>query len=111
MWGPATAATAFRYYSTYRDGGKGWTIEIPELDFPGAQGRTNRAIGGAVSVKELDNAARDLATVWLDVDAAAVAVAVRIVIPDEVQHLWNDGAAAAALGVSRQQSGCSRPPE
>ncbi|QNE46136.1 hypothetical protein F1C58_03895 [Glaciihabitans sp. INWT7] len=78
----------------YRDGGKWWTIEIPELDTPGPEGKTNRAIGGAVSLRELETAARDLAAVWLDVDVNDVAVTVRIVIPAEVQKLWDDGSAA-----------------
>jgi hypothetical protein len=80
----------------YRDGGKWWTIEIPELTSETPDGKTIVAIGGAVSLKELDTAARDLAAVWLDVDENTLEVHVTIDVPEEVRQLWDDGAHAEA---------------
>lgn len=80
----------------YRDAGRWWTIEIPELTQPGPGGTTIRAIGGAVTVKDIDQAARDLAAVWLDVDSSAVMVSVTVEIPGEIRALWDDGAKAEA---------------
>ena len=80
----------------YRDTGKWWTIEIPELTQPGPNGTTIVAIGGAVTVKSIPSEARDLAAVWLDVDPSEVDVDVTVEVPDEVRQMWEDGAAAEA---------------
>lgn len=64
----------------FRDGGRWWTIEIPELTSPGPNGSTVTAVGGAVSTRGLAEAARDLAAVFLDVEPDEVDV--RVVVDD-----------------------------
>ncbi|HEY0260395.1 MAG TPA: XRE family transcriptional regulator [Lacisediminihabitans sp.] len=80
----------------YRDGGKWWTIEIPELMSDGPEGRGMHAVGGAVSVKDLQEAATDLAAVWLDADQNTLDVRVTLDTPEAVRRLWNEGATAEA---------------
>ncbi|MCJ0700259.1 hypothetical protein FRIG_03770 [Frigoribacterium faeni] len=93
----------------YRDTGKWWTIEIPELTQPGPNGTTIVAIGGAVTVKSIPSEARDLAAVWLDVDPSEVDVDVTVEVPDEVRQMWEDGAAAeAAARVAVQRAAALR---
>lgn len=76
----------------YRDAGKWWTIEIPELTSPGPDGSTITAIGGAVSTRGIHAAARDLAAVWLDVDPGTIEVAVTVEVPENVRQVWIEGA-------------------
>ncbi|WP_054146474.1 hypothetical protein [Frigoribacterium sp. RIT-PI-h] len=80
----------------YRDTGKWWTIEIPELTQPGPNGSTIVAVGGAVTVKSIASEARDLAAVWLDVDPDEIDVQVTVEVPDEVRQMWDDGVVAEA---------------
>lgn len=80
----------------YRDTGKWWTIEIPELTQPGPNGTTTTAVGGAVTVKSIPAATRELAAAWLDVDPEAIDVEVTVEIPDDVRQMWEDGATAEA---------------
>jgi hypothetical protein len=80
----------------YRDTGKWWTIEIPELTQPGPNGSTIVAVGGAVTVKSIPTEAHDLAAVWLDVDPSEVDVQVTVEVPDHVRQMWDDGVAAEA---------------
>lgn len=80
----------------YRDTGKWWTIEIPELTQPGPGGKTITAVGGAVTVKSIPAEARDLAAVWLDVEPTEIHVQVTVEVPDEVRQMWEDGGAAEA---------------
>jgi DNA-directed RNA polymerase specialized sigma subunit len=72
----------------YRDAGKCWTIEIPELTSTGPNGSTIIAIGGAVALKDVDQAARDLAAVWLDVDEDEIAVEVTVELPEAAATMW-----------------------
>lgn len=78
----------------YRDTGKWWTIEIPELTQPGPNGSTIVAVGGAVTVKNTTSEARALAAVWLDVAQSEIDVQVTVYVPDEVRQMWDDGVAA-----------------
>lgn len=78
----------------YRDVGKWWTIEIPALTQPGPNGKTITAIGGAVTVKDLDQAARDLVAGWLDVEPDTVKVHVTVEVPAAIRELWDDGVKA-----------------
>ncbi len=71
----------------YRDAGKWWTIEIPELTSTGPNGSTIVAIGGAVALKDVDQAARDLSAVWLDVDDEIV-VEVTVELPEAAAAMW-----------------------
>jgi len=80
----------------YRDAGKWWTIEIPELTQPGPNGTTTTAVGGAVTVKSIPAAAHELAATWLDVDARDIEVELTVEIPDKIRQMWEDGAAAEA---------------
>ena len=80
----------------YRDTGKWWTIEIPELTQPGPNGSTIVAVGGAVTVKSIASEARDLAAVWIDIDPNEIDVQVTVEVPDEVRQMWDDGVAAEA---------------
>lgn len=63
----------------YRDG-RWWTLSIPELNGPSSAGANIRivAMGQARTVSQLDNAAREVAALWLDVDETEIKV--RVVI-------------------------------
>jgi hypothetical protein len=80
----------------YRETGRWWTIEIPELTQPGPSGSTIVAVGGAVTVKSIPSEARDLAASWLEVDPDEVDVQVTVEVPDPVRQMWDDGVAAEA---------------
>ena len=80
----------------YRDAGKWWTIKIPELTQSGPNGTTTTAVGGAVTVKSIPAAARELAAVWLDVDPKEIDIEVTVEIPDKIRQMWEDGATAEA---------------
>ena len=95
----------------YRDAGKWWTIEIPELTSTGPNGSTIVAIGGAVALKDVDQAARDLAAVWLDVDDDEITVEVTVELPEAAATMWAEAneneehsreAAAAAARLRRE---------
>ena len=91
-----TKAPRVLHARAYRDAGKWWTIEIPELTQPGPGGTTIVAVGGAVTVKSIPSEARDLAAVWLDLDPSEVTVEVTVEVPDEVRQMWDEGATAEA---------------
>jgi len=78
----------------HREGGRWWTITIPELTQPGPDGTTVTAVGAAVSASSLASEARDLAAAWLDVDPGALQVQVEVEVPAEVRRLWDEGARA-----------------
>ena len=80
----------------YRDAGKRWTIEIPELTQPGPNGSTIVAVGCAVTVKSILSESSDLAASWLEVDPDEVDVQVAVEVPDHVRQMWDDGVAAEA---------------
>ena len=80
----------------YRDKGRWWTFEIPELTQPGPDGSTIVAVGGAVTVKRIPAEARDLAAAWLDIDPNEIDVQVTVEVPNDVRQMWDDGAAAEA---------------
>lgn len=64
----------------YRDG-NWWTFEIPELSTT-INGTPTVAMGQARTIAEIDQAALDVAALWLDVDEDSVAVNVTIVEAD-----------------------------
>lgn len=82
----------------FREEGGWWTIEIPELTSPGPNGTTISATGGAVTPRGIEQAARELAAVWLDVTEEDVDINVTISIPEAITHLWTEGARAEADG-------------
>ncbi|PPG86104.1 hypothetical protein [Rathayibacter rathayi] len=86
-----TTTTTVRHLAAraYRDG-KIWTIEIPELTSPSPSGAEVIAVGASINLAGIDEAARDLAAVWLDVDESAVQVAVTIEMPAEALQLWSE---------------------
>lgn len=61
----------------YLDGDGSWTIKIPELSSPAPNGAIIVATGSATSVDGVDQAAHELAAVWLDVEIADVDVRVK----------------------------------
>jgi DNA-directed RNA polymerase specialized sigma24 family protein len=75
--------------TAYRDG-KWWTFEIPELSNPApVAGERIVAMGQARKIEELDQAAREVAALWLDV-------------PEDAAQLWTnatDSEAAAREAV------------
>lgn len=77
----AYAATA------YRDG-KWWTFEIPALSSPSPSGGRIVAMGQARSVAELDQAAREVAALWLNIDERDVTVTVTVKLPENAARLW-----------------------
>ncbi|WP_308465642.1 antitoxin HicB [Rathayibacter soli] len=58
--------------------GRWWFIDIPELG-TGGQAR---------SVREIDSAAAEIASLWLDVDTSDVQVNVTIRVPADAQAAW-----------------------
>lgn len=100
----STTSPRVLHARAYRDTGKWWTIEIPELAQPGPNGSTIVAVGGAVTVKSIPTEARDLAAVWLDVDPSEVDVQVTVEVPDEVRQMWEDAVAAEAEARKAVQS-------
>lgn len=92
----ATATPRVIHARAYRDVGKWWTIEIPELTQPGPNGTTIVAVGGAVTVKSIPGEARDLAASWLDIEPGDIDVQVTVEVPDEVRQMWEAGTAAEA---------------
>jgi len=81
--------TARRVYEAiaYRDG-KWWTFEIPELSNPSPSGETIVAMGQARRVVDLDQIAREVAALWLDLDEDDVEVKVTLTPPGNVAALW-----------------------
>lgn len=63
--------------SAYLDEDGSWTIKIPELSSPAPSGAIIVATGSATSVDEVDQAAHELAAVWLDLEIADVDVRVK----------------------------------
>ena len=63
--------------SAYLDEDGSWTIKIPELSSPAPNGAVIVATGSATSVDGVDQAAHELAAVWLDVEIADVDVRVK----------------------------------
>lgn len=86
----------------YRDEDGWWTIKIPELTSPGPNGKTITATGSATTWRKVQRAAEELATAWLDVDDAAVTVAVDVVIPEDIAQLWKDGTEAEEAAREQQ---------
>lgn len=83
-----TAARVSTYDAVaYRDG-KWWTFEIGELNAPSPSGKRIVAMGQARTVAELDQAAREVAALWLDVEESDVAVTVTVKLPEDVARLW-----------------------
>jgi len=82
----------------YREDGGWWTVEVPELTSPGPGGSTITATGGAVTVRGIDQAARELVAVWLDVEEVDVIVNVTVEVPEDVLRLWQRGAATETEG-------------
>lgn len=82
----------------YREEGGWWTVEVPELTAVGPAGNTITARGGAVTARGIDQAARELVAVWLDVDEADVEVDVRVEVPEDVIRLWQEGAETERQG-------------
>ena len=58
--------------------GKWWFIQIPELD----------TVGQARRISEINDAAHEVAALWLNVDPSEVEVSVTVLIPDDVRSLW-----------------------
>ena len=77
--------TARRLYeaTAYRDG-KWWTFEIPELSNPSPSGVPIVAMGQARTVADLDQVAREVAALWLDVEEDDIDVNVSVTPPDDV---------------------------
>ena len=65
--------------ATARRDGRWWFIEIPELD----------TVGQARTVSDIDDVAREVAALWLDVDPSAIEVDVDLQVPEEVKTLWS----------------------
>lgn len=78
----------------YRDG-KWWTFEIPELTSPApVAGERFVAMGQARTIAQLDQAAREVAALWLDVDEETVSVHVTAQIPEDAAQLWERASTA-----------------
>ena len=88
--------------TAYRDG-KWWTFEIPELSNPApVAGERIVAMGQARKIEELDQAAREVAALWLDIPEDAVSVHVTPQVPEDAAQLWTnatDSEAAAREAV------------
>jgi hypothetical protein len=91
----------------YREAGGWWTIEIPELTSPGPGGSTITATGGAITARGLDQAARELVAVWLDIEIDDVNVDVAVQAPEDVLRLWEQGAATEAEGRAAVERGAA----
>lgn len=66
--------------------GRWWVFEIPELDTGGQ----------ATSLASVEREAVDVAALWLDIDAATVAVEVNILDVGDARAAWADSELAAA---------------
>lgn len=74
--------------SAYRDG-KWWTFQIPDLSTASpVAGERIVAMGQARTIGGLDQAAREVAALWLDVDEDTVEVHVTAEVPDDAAQLW-----------------------
>ncbi len=63
--------------------GRWWFIDLPEL---GTSGQTR-------GVKDIEDAATEIAALWLDVDTSEVRVDVTVHLPEAVAKMWRDGEA------------------
>ena len=90
-----TSTKTHTYEATaYRDG-KWWTFEIPELNGPApVEGERIVAMGQARTIRDLDQAAREVAALWLDVEEDEVTVHVTAQMPKEAAELWTGAAEA-----------------
>ena len=75
-----------------------WTVQVPELTSPGPDGTTVTATGSAPTARRIDQAARELVAVWLDVATDDVSVEVTVEAPADVRQLWEQGQRTEAEG-------------
>lgn len=89
------------YKVVARRDGRWWYVQVPELD----------TSGQAHSVAKIEEAARDIIAVWLDVDPDSFGVDVTIEIPGKARAAWREAKArqaaareeeAAAAGLARE---------
>jgi len=86
------ADTEHVYRGTAIRQGKWWFIEIPELG-TGGQART---------LREIDEAAREVVAGWLDQRVEAIRVSIDVVVPASAQDAWR--AAEEAEAAARRQA-------
>ena len=92
---------------TFMDPDGTWTVEIPERTSRTPRGAEIVATGSVTTFRCIRRAASDLASAWLDVDPAEIALEISVVAPDEVVQLVrasdqaeDEGNAARARGAA-----------
>ncbi|MFD4421045.1 DUF2188 domain-containing protein [Agromyces sp. NPDC058484] len=80
------------YDATARKDGRWWLVQVPELD----------TVGQARSAAEIEDVAREVIGLWLDVEPNVFDVNVSIEIPGEARAAWEESKARDA--VARQEN-------
>ncbi|WP_448006333.1 antitoxin HicB [Agromyces bauzanensis] len=75
------------YDVTARKDGRWWFVQVPELD----------TVGQARSAAEIDDVAREIIGLWLDVAPDTFDVTVSIEIPGEAREAWEESRAREAV--------------
>jgi DNA-directed RNA polymerase specialized sigma24 family protein len=85
-----SAVAAKQYQARARKDGRFWLVEIPALDITGQ----------ARSLGEVDEVAREVAALVLDVDPDGIGVDVEVELPENLKAAWAQ--ARRDLGAARQ---------
>lgn len=87
-----TAPAQKTYEATASREGKWWTFQIPELTSPAPSGGVVIATGQARTLADLDQAAREVAALWLEIEEDQVQVNVSVTAPAAAAALWSTSA-------------------
>ncbi len=79
-----------QYKATAHRDGRWWIFEIPALTAPSPKGVGHRivAMGQTRQARDVAEAARDVAALWLDIDPGAVDMDIVFDLPSPVEAAW-----------------------